>query len=178
MFFFPQFCHFSSKFFFAKLDIFSHNLFLVLQLKSSKKTNDSPTTARNWAKYYVHFFYYVFREDLKKVSPNKQKVAACAKAPSNNNKKPQQQQQHNINGTQQPKWKRKKRLRWERRNKNRLMKSVYLKKGFSNCPHTKCPVVQQQKQQTGQTSVPALLFLLLLLSIREFLTVARRENFN
>lgn len=67
------------------------------------------------------FFYYVFREDLKKVSPNKQKVAACAKAPSNNKNK-------NSPTTQMET--QKKRLRWERRNKNRLMKSVYLKKGF------------------------------------------------
>lgn len=46
-------------------------------------------------------------------------------------------------------------------------------KGFSNCPHTKCPVVQQQKQQTGQTSVPAFL---LLLSISELLTAALQEK--
>lgn len=46
-------------------------------------------------------------------------------------------------------------------------------KGFSNCPHTKCPVVQQQKQQTGQTSVPAFL---LLLSISELLTAELQEK--
>lgn len=74
---------------------------------------------------------------------------------------------------QQPKWKRKKKVEMGEKKQKPANEKRLFEKGFSNCPHTKCPVVQQQKQQTGQTSVPVFL---LLLSISELLTAALQEK--
>lgn len=87
---------------------------------------------------FIFFFIMYLEKTLKKFHQTNRKSLRAQKPPATTKTKT----------AQQPKWKRKKKVEMGEKKQKPANEKRLFEKGFSNCPHTKCPVVQQQKQQT------------------------------